>query len=64
MSRQEALEVLGLADDADETEIRAVHQRLARLVHPDQGGSAWLAQQVQQARDTLLASRHERRNVA
>jgi hypothetical protein len=64
MSRQDALEVLGLADDADEARIRAVHQKLLRLVHPDQGGSAWLARQVQRARDTLLAKRRERRNVA
>jgi hypothetical protein len=64
MSRTEALEVLGLADDADEAEIRAACLRLTALVHPDRGGSPWLVQQVEKARDTLLPSRHERRNVA
>jgi hypothetical protein len=64
MSRTEALEILGLADDADEAEIRTTYQRLSHLVHPDQGGSAWLLRQVQQARDTLLSGRHQRRNVA
>lgn len=64
MSRREALEVLGLGDDADDRQVRMAYQRLARLVDPDQGGSRWLAQQVETARDTLLANRHGRRNVA
>jgi hypothetical protein len=55
LSRHEALEVLGLGPDADEATIRAAHKRLLALVHPDRDGSAWLAQKVQQARDTLLA---------
>jgi hypothetical protein len=54
MSRGEALEVLGLEPGADEAEIRAAHKRLLRLVHPDRGGSAYLAQRVYAARDTLL----------
>jgi len=54
MSRGEALEVLGLEPGADESEIRAAHKRLLRLVHPDRGGSAYLARRVYQARDTLL----------
>lgn len=54
MSRGEALEVLGLEPGADDAEIRAAHKRLLRLVHPDRGGSAYLARRVYQARDTLL----------
>ena len=54
MSRGEALEVLGLEPGADEAAIRAAHKRLLRLVHPDRGGSAYLATRVYQARDTLL----------
>jgi hypothetical protein len=54
MSRGEALEVLGLEPGADEAEIRAAHKRLLRLVHPDRGGSAYLARRVYAARDTLL----------
>ena len=54
MSRGEALEVLGLEPGADEAEIRAAHKRLLRLVHPDRGGSAYLARRVYQARDALL----------
>jgi hypothetical protein len=55
LSRREALEVLGLAADADEAAIRAAHKRLMELIHPDRNGSAWLADKVQRARDTLLA---------
>ena len=54
LSRGEALEVLGLEPGADEDEIHAAHRRLLRLVHPDRGGSAYLARRVYQARDTLL----------
>lgn len=54
MSSGEALEVLGLEPGAEEDEIRAAHKRLLRLVHPDQGGSAYLAKRVYQARDALL----------
>lgn len=54
MSNGEALEVLGLEPGADEATIRAARKRLLGLVHPDRGGSAWLAGKVQQASDTLL----------
>jgi hypothetical protein len=54
MSNGEALEVLGLEPGADEAAIRAARKRLLGLVHPDRGGSAWLAGKVQQASDTLL----------
>lgn len=64
MSRGEALEVLGLEPGADEAEIRAAHKRLLRLVHPDHGGSAYLATRVYQARDALLAPRRKSRTRA
>lgn len=54
MSNGEALEVLGLEPGADEAAIRAARKRLLGLVHPDRGGSAWLAAKVRQAGDTLL----------
>ena len=56
MSSGEALEVLGLEPGADEADIRAAHKRLLRLVHPDRGGTAYLARRVYQARDTLLGA--------
>ena len=54
MSRAEAYEVLGLAPNASEAEIREAHRRLMRGAHPDAGGSDWLAARINQARDILL----------
>lgn len=54
LSRQEALEVLGLDPGATEAEIREAHLRLMRAAHPDAGGSDWLASRINQARDVLL----------
>lgn len=54
MSRDEALQVLGLQAGATPDEIRAAHRRLMRLAHPDQGGSTWIAARLNQARDMLL----------
>ena len=52
--RAEALAILGLAEGATETEIRAAHARLMRAAHPDAGGSDWLAARLNAARDALL----------
>ena len=57
MSRDEAMQVLGLRPGASEAEIRQAHKRLMRTAHPDSGGSDWLAARVNQARDVLLGSR-------
>ena len=57
MSREEALEVLGLADPVTEADVRAAWLRLMRVAHPDSGGSDWLAARVNQARDVLLGRR-------
>lgn len=54
MGRREALAILGLPDGASEAEVREAWVRLMRQVHPDGGGTDWLAARVNQARDVLL----------
>lgn len=54
MSREDAYAVLGLAPGASETAIREAHRRLMAKVHPDRGGSDYLAAQINRARDVLL----------
>ncbi len=54
MSRDEALRILGLGKDADAAEIKAAYHRLIAGLHPDRGGSAYLAAKINEARDVLL----------
>ncbi|MFC4169418.1 J domain-containing protein [Teichococcus aestuarii] len=54
MDRAAALALLGLEEGADAAAIRAAHRRLMRAAHPDRGGSAALAAQLNRARDLLL----------
>jgi curved DNA-binding protein CbpA len=54
MNRDEALAVLGLKNGATADTIRAAHRRLMKELHPDRGGSDYLAAKVNQAKDVLL----------
>ena len=54
MSRSEAFSVLGLNEGATIAEVRAAHRRLILQIHPDKGGSSYLAAKINQAKDILL----------
>lgn len=54
MNRREAYDILGLEPGADEADIKAAHQRLIASLHPDKGGSNYLAAKINQARQVLL----------
>ncbi len=56
MSLDEAREILGVTAAATREDIRHAHRQLMKKLHPDTGGSAALARQVQEARDVLLAA--------
>jgi len=54
MTRQEAFQILGLEPGASQEEIHQAWRRLIKGVHPDSGGSAFLAAKINTARDILL----------
>jgi len=54
MSEAEARNLLGVGPEAGRAEIEAAYKRLMRMAHPDSGGTAGLAAQLNAARDRLL----------
>lgn len=62
MRPEEAASILGVPVGASADEVRAAHRKLIGQLHPDKGGTDYLAAKINDARDVLLARQGANRN--
>jgi hypothetical protein len=55
MTEKEAYQILGLEAGASAADIRKAHRRLMQRLHPDLGGTSFLASRINEAKDFLLS---------
>jgi hypothetical protein len=56
MTRELAIEILGLGETPDRDQVVQAHRSLMQKMHPDRGGSDYLAKKINAAKDFLLTT--------
>ena len=59
MNESQALAILGLEEGASREDIVNAHRRLIQKVHPDRGGSTFLAARINEAKSLLIKLKDE-----